>query len=156
MSENEKVKEFHRVMGIPTHERPTMPDEATRVLRCRLLLEETLEFIHASGCSLWFAGTYRVEARALAIDVNGTPNLAAMAQENADVRYIAHGNDLAMGVDGRVFNEVHAANLAKASNGVVTRRADGKVVKPEGWSPPDVARVIEDWDLDSDPWERTP
>lgn len=145
MSEHEKVKEFHRVMGIPTHERPSMPDEATRLLRCRLLLEETLEFIRASGCSV---NAYH--GLGFCVITTHAPDLAAMAQENADVRYIAHGNDLAMGVDGRVFNEVHHANMLKTSNGVVTRRADGKVVKPDGWKPPDVARVLEEWDLDAD------
>ena len=140
MNEHEKVKEFHRVCGIETPDRPTMPDEATRILRCRLLLDETLEFIRASGCSVVGSGHLG--------DVLTThaPDLAAMAQENADVRYIAHGNDLAMGVDGRVFDAVHAANLAKAPNGVVTRRTDGKVVKPDGWTPPDVARVLKEWE----------
>lgn len=144
MSEHKKVKTFHEAMGIPTHDKPTMPDEATRVLRCRLLLEETLEFIRASGCVVWFASTFRVEAGAFDVDIDGEPNLAAMAQENADVRYIAHGNDLAMGVDGRVFDEVHRANMAKAPGGVVLKDANGKILKPDGWQPPDVACVLEE------------
>lgn len=35
-----------------------------------------------------------------------------------------------------VFAAVHASNMAKAPNGVVIRREDGKVLKPEGWEPP--------------------
>lgn len=145
MNEHEKVKEFYRVMGIPTQDRPAMPDEATRLLRCRLLFEETMEYIRASGFEILVEGR-SFKSRTHAIVPWHAPDLAAMAQENADVRYIAHGNDLAMGVDGRVFDAVHAANLAKAPNGVVTRRPDGKVVKPEGWRPPDVVRVLEEWE----------
>lgn len=143
MSEHEKVKDFHRALELPTNERPTMPDEATRVLRCRLLLEETLEYIRASGCVVmhWGDGRQTVESRP---DLVVEPNLAAMAQENADVRYIAHGNDLAMGVDGRVFDEVHRANLSKTGG---SKRSDGKVLKPEGWKPPDVERVLAEWDI---------
>ena len=145
MSEHEKVKEFHRVMGISTHERPTMPDEAMRLLRCRLLLEETLEYIRASGCGvLTSGGNLERDEAYVFIDHDIAPNLAAMAQENADVRYIAHGNDLAMGVDGRPFDEVHRANMEKAPNGVVLKDERGKFRKPEGWKPPDVARVLKE------------
>lgn len=142
MNEHEKVKEFHRVCGIATQDRPTTPEEATRVLRCRLLLEEVLEFIKASGCSV----QVNIHRQSFSLLTTHAPDLAAMAQENADIRYIAHGNDLAMGVDGRVFDAVHHANMRKAPGGVVTRRADGKVVKPDGWKPPDVARVLEEWE----------
>ena len=39
-----------------------------------------------------------------------------------------------------MFAEVHRANLTKASG---PRRADGKILKPEGWQPADVRSVIE-------------
>lgn len=155
MSEYDKVRRFHDVMGLPVRIRPSMPDEATRLLRCRLLLEETLEYIRASGCSVRVLGHTFTSADCMSIATTHAPNLAAMAQENADVRYISHGNDLAMGVDGRVFDEVHRANLAKAPGGVVLMDERGKVRKPEGWKPPNVGRVLAEWDLDSDnhEWE---
>ena len=49
MTEREMVESFHRAMGLPVRDRPEMPSEAERLLRCRLLLEETMEFIGASG-----------------------------------------------------------------------------------------------------------
>jgi predicted HAD superfamily Cof-like phosphohydrolase len=152
MTERDKVKVFHEVTGQSVKSRPEMPDEATRLLRCRLLLEEALEFIKASGFKV-VRCCDMPQCHAHEIVPDGQPDLAAMAQENADIRYLTHGNDFAMGVDGRVFDEVHAANMRKAPGGVVTRRPDGKVVKPEGWKPPDVARVLEEWDLDADPRE---
>ena len=38
-----------------------------------------------------------------------------------------------------MFNVVHSANMAKRNpeTGEFERREDGKVIKPEGWSPPD-------------------
>lgn len=146
MDEREKVRQFHEVTGQPVRLRPEMPDEATRVLRCRLLLEETLEFIKACGCTAWLGGTYRLAMVNVEIDSTHAPDLAAMAQENTDVRYVSYGNDLVMGVDGRVFAEVARANLDKAPGGVCTKRPDGKLAKPEGWKPPDVARVLEKWE----------
>ena len=44
---------------------------------------------------------------------------------------------------GAVFDEVHAANMRKVGpDGTVTRRPDGKVIKPEGWKGPVVAGVL--------------
>jgi hypothetical protein len=33
--------------------------------------------------------------------------------------------------------------MEKAPGGIVKRRPDGKVLKPEGWQPPDIAKLIE-------------
>lgn len=41
------------------------------------------------------------------------------------------------------WREVMRSNMAKLNpDGTVTRREDGKVLKPEGWTPPDIAGVI--------------
>ncbi len=39
-----------------------------------------------------------------------------------------------------VFKLVHEANMRKRDpvSGVFLKREDGKIVKPEGWTPPDV------------------
>jgi predicted HAD superfamily Cof-like phosphohydrolase len=41
-----------------------------------------------------------------------------------------------------VFEEVHRSNMAKLVDGKPLKRADGKVIKPEGWTPPDIEGVI--------------
>jgi hypothetical protein len=38
-----------------------------------------------------------------------------------------------------VFAEIHRANLAKHGGG---RRADGKILKPAGWQPPQIAALL--------------
>jgi predicted HAD superfamily Cof-like phosphohydrolase len=40
-----------------------------------------------------------------------------------------------------VWKEVHRSNMAKLEGGV-RKREDGKILKPEGWTPPDVEGVM--------------
>jgi hypothetical protein len=40
------------------------------------------------------------------------------------------------------WDEVHKSNMAKMVDGKVIRRTDGKVLKPEGWVPPDLWSVL--------------
>lgn len=68
--------------------------------------------------------------------------LAPLAHELADLLYVTYGALDQLGIDAdAVFAEVHRANLSKASG---PKRADGKQLKPEGWQPADVRRVLED------------
>lgn len=45
------------------------------------------------------------------------------------------------------WEEVMRSNMAKIDpkTGLVTKRADGKILKPEGWTPPDLAEVLEQY-----------
>ena len=42
------------------------------------------------------------------------------------------------------WNEVMRSNMAKINptTGVVLRRSDGKILKPEGWTPPDLESIL--------------
>ncbi|AXN53327.1 MazG-like nucleotide pyrophosphohydrolase [Mycobacterium phage Thonko] len=64
----------------------------------------------------------------------------------ADMIVIAYGTLLAyFGEDAarEVCREVFRSNLAKiGEDGTVARRDDGKILKPEGWKPPDIRRVL--------------
>lgn len=42
----------------------------------------------------------------------------------------------------KVFNEIHFSNMAKLVNGKVLKRPDGKVAKPQGWQPPNIASIL--------------
>lgn len=42
-----------------------------------------------------------------------------------------------------VFTEVHRSNMEKAPGGIVRYRDDGKIIKPEGWQPPDIKSILE-------------
>ena len=41
------------------------------------------------------------------------------------------------------WDAVHASNMRKVAGGV-KRRYDGKILKPEGWRPPNLARLLEE------------
>ena len=50
------------------------------------------------------------------------------------------------GIDlSAIFDEVHAANMRKKdpATGKFIRRDDGKVLKPKGWYPADINKVVE-------------
>jgi len=54
----------------------------------------------------------------------------------ADLDYVIEGTRLEFGVNGApVAAEVHRSNMAKVGGEV---RPDGKILKPKGWTPPDI------------------
>lgn len=62
-----------------------------------------------------------------------------------DILVVTIGAIHSMGADGNgAWNEVMRTNFAKIdpTTGKVRKRADGKVLKPEGWQPPDLAPYL--------------
>jgi predicted HAD superfamily Cof-like phosphohydrolase len=58
-----------------------------------------------------------------------------------DILVVTIGAIHSMGADGEgAWNEVMRTNFAKIdpTTGKVTKRSDGKVLKPEGWQPPNL------------------
>lgn len=112
------VAEFHRAFEIALETRPTVPDEATRSLRIRLIQEEFDELRAALGES----------------------NLAIVAKELADLLYVVYGTAVSCGIDLEpVFREVHRSNMTKVGG---HKRADGKWVKPPGYSPARIEPIL--------------
>lgn len=57
-----------------------------------------------------------------------------------DVLYVVFGTAVEFGIDLQpFFNEVHATNMAKVGGAT---REDGKILKPEGWTPPLIAEIL--------------
>lgn len=56
------------------------------------------------------------------------------------------GLGYSMGVDMEAaWQEVHQSNMAKVdpeTGRVIRREEDGKILKPEGWTPPDLVKVV--------------
>jgi len=70
-------------------------------------------------------------------------NLVEIADALADIIYIACGTAVSYGIPlDKVFEEVHRSNMAKLVDGKPLKREDGKVIKPVGWTPPDIAGVL--------------
>ncbi|PZR53898.1 hypothetical protein DNL40_06260 [Xylanimonas oleitrophica] len=135
MSNADLVAEFHRAVGESVPAGPTLPDLATLDLRETLLREEFAEVLEQVALL-----RARVVAGQEASEDAGLADIARLAHELADLLYVTYGALAALGVPAdRVFAEVHAANLAKASG---PRRADGKQLRPEGWQPADVLGLL--------------
>lgn len=70
---------------------------------------------------------------------------AELAKEAIDLIYVVAGllNNLNIPAD-LVWNLVHKSNMAKIdpATGKVTKRHDGKILKPEGWQKPDVLALL--------------
>ena len=115
------VKEFQTAVGQHVGQVPEFPSDSERDLRIRLLKEEWDEYIQG-------------ECR---------NDLENIAKELADIIYIVCGTAVSYGIPlDRVFAEVHASNMAKLVDGKPVRRADGKILKPDGWTPPDIKKIL--------------
>ena len=115
--------EFNEAFGIPKLETPGLgPDELIE-LRIKLLTEEVQEYAEAARSG----------------------DLVEVLDALADIGYILAGTIINHGMQNiydDAFNEVHRSNMAKLVDGKVIRRDDGKVLKPEGWQPPQLAQFV--------------
>jgi predicted HAD superfamily Cof-like phosphohydrolase len=115
------VKDFHQAFGQRVGENPELPSKEERELRKKLLAEEYTEYVVA--------------------ELNN--DLVEIADALADIVYIAAGTAVSYGIPlDRIFAEVHRSNMAKLVDGKVVRRSDGKVQKPDGWTPPDIKTIL--------------
>ena len=67
-------------------------------------------------------------------------NLVEIADAMGDIIYVVMHCANAYGIDLEpIYDEIQRSNMAKVgSDGKVTRNANNKVMKPEGWMPPDI------------------
>lgn len=120
----QSVREFHKTFGHPAPDVPTtMPIERVAA-RANWITEEADETRDAS------------------LQAEPLEQLVGVADGYIDAIYFGLGGLVELGIDpDPLFEIVHAANMAKRHliNGelVVVTRADGKVVKPEGWVAPE-------------------
>lgn len=102
---------------------PAVPDDATVVLRERLIREEYGELMHAMA----------------------EGDLVEILDGACDLVYVVVGTCVSYGLPfSEGWDEVQRANMAKLVDGKHERDAGGKTVKPPGWQPPDLARIIEE------------
>ena len=137
------VMAFHReVVGGECPDRPCVPEEGVARRRIRLIKEEFFEVLKAAfGADS--AELLEAEHLVELIVSHATLNvdLVEFADGLADLEYVCEGAFLGFGIDSRpVHIEVQRSNMAKKGGG---KREDGKSLKPEGWTPPDIKSIIE-------------
>ena len=111
------VREFHEALEIPV---AFSPKVRRPELRAALIEEEARETCEA------------IRAGDLIEAIDGL----------CDLLCVVYGAALEFGIDLDPFwREVHRTNMAKAGGPM---REDGKRLKPEGWTPPDLRGVLRD------------
>lgn len=112
------VQWFHRTFGAVINQTPTLPDLATQALRIRLIREELAELSEAFMAA----------------------DMVLVADALADLLYVVYGTAVSCGLDmAPIFAEVHRSNMSKVGG---YRREDGKWIKPDTYSPADLAPLI--------------
>lgn len=140
-----QVIEFHQAFDHPIRPAPTadVPEAEVR-LRALLVVEEALEFVESLFLRTERMHNRLADARALlrriieddVIDVK----LTEAADALADIAYVTEGSNLVFGIDSTsVAAEVHRANMDKRGS---VKSAEGKTLKPVGWTPPNIAGVL--------------
>ena len=71
-------------------------------------------------------------------------DMVEIADGCADLKWVIEGLENTLNLPQQeVWDEVARSNLAKISDdGKVHKRKDGKVLKPKGWTPPDIKSII--------------
>lgn len=144
MKSIDQVREFHRLMNQPIGDKPGFNERVP--LRLDLIKEEFIELCEACGyeCEVLISAPLvkRTHENGLEYFIGevGEPNVVEAADALADLRYVTEGAALEWGIPlDAVTDEVHRSNMAKVGGEV---RADGKILKPAGWTPPDIAGVL--------------
>ncbi len=139
----QRVKIFMEKVGQSTPTEVIIPNERTRLLRARLILEEALETVHALGISVAVQGQ-EVEMDSCTFMPDKPVDIEGVADGCADISVVTVGTLIAFGIeDEKLLREVDEANLRKFGPGSYVRE-DGKWMKPPDWTPPDIAGVLKD------------
>ena len=109
----DRIKSFMQKVGQDTPEGAVVPDEKTRILRAKLILEEALETVDALGVHVHIEGIEIVE-EGLQYSGGGEINLQEVADGCADISVVTMGTLIAFGIDDEpLLEEVDASNLRK-------------------------------------------
>lgn len=117
-----QLKEFQESFNIPAPKRPKMLTKKRSTFRQKLLQEEVDELKDAR-------------------------NILDVSDAITDCMYILIGTAYEYGLSDRLvllFDEVHRSNMSKVGpDGKAIFREDGKVLKPETYSPPKLQPIID-------------
>ena len=120
------VKDFHDAFKIPVQNNgPIIPSKERCDLRYSLIREELEEFKNA-----FEAG-----------------DLVEVADALTDLQYVLFGSVLEFGLQHKfeeLFTEVQRSNMSKLDrDGKAIYRDDGKVLKSDLWTPPNLKNILE-------------
>ena len=121
MTNFDMVADFMRAAEQDVNTTPVWPEDNVRLLRYKLIDEESTELHEAM--------------------VN--EDIVEIADALTDLLYVVYGAGHAYGIDlDRCFAEVHRSNMSKFVDGKRIKNAEGKVMKPDTYSPPDLSFLL--------------
>lgn len=130
------VEDFHRETQIDIGGSP--PAVRRGQLRAKLIMEEAAETAAAlTGETIQYQiGFHDYEQ----VEPDSGVHLCEAIDGIVDTIVVSLGTAIEMGIQLQPFwDEVHRTNMAKANG---PKRADGKQLKPPGWTPPDIFGVL--------------
>ena len=138
-----QVLEFHQAFDCVINHKPTAIDPHVARLRISLIEEEFNELIIALGFGRWGSGV-------IYNNPNSPLDLVEVADALGDLLYVIHGTAVSCGIDLEpITDEIHRSNMSKVfPDGSVQRREDGKILKPDNYSPANIEKLIQrqtDW-----------
>lgn len=152
-SDYEKVREFTLGAGQNVPDRPTLMTREKVIFLVKMVMSEMQELVDTVTESS--EESLELMRSCLGVDQSkhtGSSNKSELEliAEQADAAvdawvYLLNGF-CKQGVDlSRVFDLVHQANMAKRdprTGEFIKRESDGKIMKPEGWQPPNIIEEI--------------
>jgi predicted HAD superfamily Cof-like phosphohydrolase len=118
------VHAFHLFYGSPVLPFPQVPNDEVFIRRHNFIDSEVNEEL---------------------LPAMAAGDLPGIADGIADAIYVLIGTALEYGIPlESVWRKVQEANMAKHFNGVVKKNELGKVLKPDNWQAPNIAKVIAD------------
>lgn len=144
-----QVFDFTEASG---HTCPNKPSAMTRKeveFASKMVLDEVMELmatVHPAEESKRLLKTFIETSR----DLEQTPNeedvLPEQADAMVDILYYIMNAACKKGINiEEVFTRVHEANMAKrdpSTGKFIIRESDGKIMKPPGWTPPDIKKEM--------------
>jgi predicted HAD superfamily Cof-like phosphohydrolase len=133
------VREFFVIADQPRPETITTQDEQSIRLGFRLIIEEFIELLEAIYGKEW---TGRIVSELSIIDHRKLYiDLPAVADALVDLGYVTEGLFIRLGINATpLWAEVHRTNMLKV--GGPKRVSDGKLLRPEGWTPPLIKKLL--------------
>lgn len=118
-----RVKEFHEKFGHPAPDSPRLLDDGRTQLRVDLIAEELDEYREAVAAG----------------------DVVAVADALGDLDYVVNGAAIEHGIVLPVITaEIHRSNMTKLGpDGKPIYREDGKILKGEGYEPPNLKPLLD-------------
>jgi predicted HAD superfamily Cof-like phosphohydrolase len=142
------VREFCGKAGQPVPDSLSLPDESTRLLRAKLIVEETLEMCEAFGVTISprsMIGEAIQSISDLDFTVNGDPDPVAIMDAAVDILWVGvTGPAVCLGLSNCLedcVEEVDRSNLSKFIDGHRDPQS-GKWIKGPSYSPANLEKII--------------